>query len=219
MHIMRNKNTKKDKNGGFTIVEVLAVFTLMLILASVSVIGVLSYQDYADYKRQNNYAQTLFLAAQTKLVAYSETGQLEELQEISVQELELSEVIMPDGRTADQNKKEMNVKSHTIYYLTGNKQNYEAYCRGEYSNRKDAQSRGYQALYDIFEEFIYDRSILEGTIALEYNPTDGLVYSVLYSDKCGSFTYKGNTVNGVVNVLNRTEDVRSERMIGYYGLD
>lgn len=218
MHIMKNR-VKKDGNEGFTIVELLAVFTLMLILASVAVVGVLAYQDYADYKRQNNYAQTLFLAAQTKLIAYSESGQLEKLMEASNRELDLASVVMPDGRTAEQNKKEMAVKAHTIYCLTGNKENYEAYRKGEYRDKKDMQSRSYQALYDIFEEFVFDQSVLEGTIALEYNPTDGLVYSVLYSDKCTDFTYTRNTVNGVVNILNRTEEVRSERLLGYYGLD
>ena len=64
-----------------------------------------------------------------------------------------------------------------------------------------------------------DKTILQGNVAVEYNPENGLVYSVLYSDKCGAFTYTGNTVNGVVNVLDRREQIRSEQMLGYYGVD
>ena len=218
MHTTKIRETKQS-NAGFTLVELLVVFILMLMLASLSVIGVMAYQDYADYNRQNSYAQTLFTAAQTKLTAYSVRGQLEDLQEVSVNMLELGDVKTPDGLTAQESKKGLAAKAHTIYYLTGSRENYEAYCQGEYKNKSDMQSREYQALYDIFDEFVFDKSLLNGSIALEYNPTDGLVYSVLYSDKCGGFTYTGNTVNGIINVLDRRDDVRSERLLGYYGVD
>lgn len=215
---MRTEN-QKQKNAGFTLVELVVTFVIMLLLTSLSVAGIMAYQDYADYNRQNSYAQTLFLAAQTKLTSYSERGMLNELQEVSVQELPLDKVKLANGVTARTYGKETTVKSNPIYYLYGGKENYLAYSRGEYQNKTDMQSRRYQVLYDIFDEFVMDKTILEGNIALEYNPEDGLVYSVLYSDKCGGFTYEGNTVNGTVNVLDRREQIRSERMLGYYGVD
>ena len=67
---MRNKKGQ-DGDGGFTLVELVVSFVIMLMLVTLSVAGVLAYQDYADYKRQNSYAQTLFSAAQTKLTGYS----------------------------------------------------------------------------------------------------------------------------------------------------
>lgn len=215
---MKNKD-HKPKDGGFTLVELVVTFVIMLLLTSLSVVGIMAYQDYADYNRQNSYAQTLFMAAQTKLTAYSERGMLPELQEVSVNELDLHQVKIADGVTADECESGQFVKSGPVYYLCGGRENYLAYSSGEYRDRTDRQSRGYQALYDIFDEFVMDKTILEGNIALEYNPVNGLVYSVLYSDKCGSFTYTGNTVNGTVNVLDRREQIRSERMLGYYGVD
>lgn len=207
------------RNAGFTLIELVVTFVIMIMLTSLSVVGLMSYQDYADDKRQNNYAQTLFLAAQTKLTAYSERGQLEALQEVSTNELPLHLVKIANGVTAEQCTTGASVKSGTIYYLYGGKENYMAYCDGEYRGKADLQSRQYQALYDILDEFMVDKTILQGNVALEYNPENGLVYSVLYSDKCGAFTYTGNTVNGVVNVLDRREQIRSERMLGYYGVD
>lgn len=215
---MRNKN-KKPGNGGFTLIELVVTFVIMLLLTSLSVVGIMAYQDYADYNRQNSYAQTLFMAAQTKLTAYSERGMLSELQEVSVNELELQKVKIANGVTANECESGQSVKSGTICYLYGGSENYRAYSQGEYRDRTDIQSREYQALYDIFDEFMTDKTVFEGNIALEYNPENGLVYSVLYSDKCGSFTYTGNTVNGTVNVLDRREHIRSERMLGYYGVD
>lgn len=207
------------RNAGFTLIELVVTFVIMIMLTSLSVVGLMSYQDYADDRRQNNYAQTLFLAAQTKLTAYSERGQLEALQEVSTNELPLHLVKIANGVTAEQCTTGTSVKSGTIYYLYGGKENYTAYCDGEYRGKADLQSRQYQALYDILDEFMVDKTILQGNVALEYNPENGLVYSVLYSDKCGAFTYTGNTVNGVVNVLDRREQIRSERMLGYYGVD
>lgn len=215
---MRNKD-KKPENGGFTLIELVVTFVIMLLLTSLSVVGIMAYQDYADYSRQNSYAQTLFMAAQTKLTAYSERGMLSELKEVSVNELELQKVKVANGVTAKECESGQSVKSGTICYLYGGGENYRAYSQGEYRDRTDIQSRGYQTLYDIFDEFMTDKTVFEGNIALEYNPQNGLVYSVLYSDKCGSFTYTGNTVNGTVNVLDRREQIRSERMLGYYGVD
>ena len=218
MPIMRSR-LKKHSNSGFTLIELSVSFAIMLILLSLGFAAILAYQDYADYKRQNDYAQTLFLVAQTKLTAYSVRGQLEELSEVSVNELSLHQVKLRDGVVADQCKTEATVKDGTIYYLYGGSDNYRAYLNGEYQDREDLESRQYQVLYDIFDDFLTDKSILQGNVALEYNPENGLVYSVLYSDKCASFTYTGNTVNGVVNVLDRRERVRNERMLGYYGID
>lgn len=211
MHTTKNKKEKWN-NEGFTLVEILVVFALMLILASVSIVGILAYQDYADYKRQNSYAQTLFLAAQTKLTFFSENGQLDELQDVSVCELDLLKIKSDAGEATEKRKEK-------IYYLMGNRENYKSYCMGEYADKQDVKSRGYQMLYGIFDEFVFDKSILEGNISLEYNPVSGTVYGVLYSDKCGGFTYTGSSENGMVNLLDRREEVRSERMLGYYGVD
>ena len=52
-----------NNNKGFTLVELVVSFVIILILASLSIVGVLAYQDFADFKRQNSYAQTLFASA------------------------------------------------------------------------------------------------------------------------------------------------------------
>lgn len=215
---MRNKK-RQASNGGFTLVELVVSFVIMLMLVTLSVAGVLVYQDYADYKRQNSYAQTLFSAAQTKLVDYSVRGQLKQLEESASDVVDLSLIVTPDGTPASESESTEAVKDGMIYCLIGDRDSYEKYRAGEYEGRSDQESRAYQALYGIFDEFLFDKSILNACIALEFDPDSGQVYSVLYSDKCRKFTYIETSRNGRVNISDRQDGYRNEYMIGYYGLD
>lgn len=215
---MRNKKGYAE-DGGFTLVELVVSFVIMLMLVTLSVAGVLAYQDYADYKRQNSYAQTLFSAAQTKLTGYSVRGQMKNLEDAASEKLDLAMIVTPDGSMASESEKGLSAKSGTVYCLTGDRESYEKYRAGEYNGKKDRESRAYQALYGIFDEFLFDKSILDACIAVEFNPDCGQVYGVLYSDKCRKFTYLETTKNGRVNICDRQEEYRNEYMIGYYGLD
>ena len=209
----------KNNNEGFTLVELVVSFVILLIIVSMGIVGVLAYQDFADFKRQNNYAQTLFVAAQSKLTACSVRGEDWEMQQMPGEELLLDTIITPDAKSAAGSSRADGTKSDTIYYLTGTKATYQKYKNGEYEGKNDPESRGYRVLYDMFDEYLIDKTILEAAVALEYNPKKGLVYGVLYSDKNESFTYTAVNKNGRVNVCDRREDYRSEYMIGYYGLD
>lgn len=209
----------KNNDKGFTLVELVVCFAIILILASLSVAGVLAYQDFADFKRQNSYAQTLFASAQQKLTAYSVRGEMDELLAVSDTPLPLDTLITPSGLNADKAVSGSSAKEDTIYYLVGSKEAYEKYLKGEYRDKKDMESRKYQVLYDILGDCVMDQSVLSAAVALEYNPQKGLVYGVLYSDKNGSFTYTATNKNGRVNICDRREEYRSEYMIGYYGLD
>ncbi len=209
----------KNNNKGFTLVEMVVSFIILLIIVSMGMVGVLAYQDFADFKRQNNYAQTLFVAAQSKLTSYSVRGGLEDLQETPGEVLLLDTIITPEGKYAGRSEKAEGTKQDTIYYLTGTQETYAKYQAGEYEGRTDPESRGYQILYDIFDEYLFDKTILDAAISLEYNPEKGLVYGVLYSDKNRSFTYTAVNKNGRVNICDRREDYRSEYLIGYYGLE
>lgn len=195
------------------------VFVILLMLSSIGVVGVLAYQDYADFKRQNSYAQTLFTAAQSQLTGYDARGELEDLKAVSGEELLLDTIVTPSGEVASESKAGENAKKSKVYSLTGTAENYRKYLAGEYLGKTDADSMRYQMLYDIFDEYLYDKTILEAAIALEYNPEQGLVYAVLYSDKNASFTYTAGNKNGRVNICDRQEDYRSEYLIGYYGVE
>lgn len=209
----------RNKNSGFTLVELLVSFAILLILATLGVAGVLAYQDYADFKRQNSYAQTLFSVAQAQITSYSVRGTLPELMEVSDSPLSLREIITPDGIPASESGEGLLAKQDGIYCLTGTRETYEKYLQGDYKGRTDLESRQYEMLYGIFESYMTDKAVLSAAIALEYDPEAGIVYSVLYSDRKASFTYTAKNKNGRVNICDRREDYRSEYLIGYYGLE
>lgn len=209
----------KNKNQGFTLVELIVSFVILMMLASISLVGILAYQDFADFKRQNSYASTLFSAAQSELTSMSVRGSLKELLEVSDSELLLDTVVTDSGKKASDSQNGLETKSGTIYYLTGTKETYQKYLAGEYAGKSDIESKKYQMLYRIFDSYIMDKSVLNAAISIEYEPERGLVYSVLYSDKVASFTYTAKNKEGRVNILNRQESYRSEYMIGFYGVD
>ncbi len=169
---MRNRK-RQASDGGFTLVELVVSFVIMLMLVTLSVAGVLAYQDYADYKRQNSYAQTLFSAAQTKLTGYSVRGQMRQLKESASDTVDLSLIITPDGISASESERAEIVKNGNIYCLVGDRESYEKYRAGEYDGRNDRESRAYRALYGIFDEFLFDKNILNACIAIEFNPDCG----------------------------------------------
>lgn len=98
---MKNRETKSHDDG-FTLVEMVVSFVLLLMLVSLSVVGILAYQDFADFKRQNSYAQTLFSAAQTKLTGYSVRGQMEGLEKVVSETVDLNQIITPAGSKASE---------------------------------------------------------------------------------------------------------------------
>lgn len=72
---------KNRRNKGFTLVEMIVTLVVLSIVLSLSVFGLLSWQDWAEFKRENEYAQILYIAAQNQLTEYSADGRLKELQE------------------------------------------------------------------------------------------------------------------------------------------
>ena len=68
-----------SQNAGFTLVELIIVITVLAILCGISAVGILSWQDWAAFKKENEYAKTLFVAAQNQLSEYSANGRLEEM--------------------------------------------------------------------------------------------------------------------------------------------
>lgn len=140
---MKNKEQKLEKDCGFTLVEMAVSFVILLMLASLSVAGVLAYQDYADFKRQNSYAQTLFSAAQTKLIGYSVRGQMEELKDASEEKLDLTLITAPSGECAAQTLNGLEMKEAGIFYLVGNKESYE---NTEPENTRESRIRKAEAI-------------------------------------------------------------------------
>ena len=80
---INGKNLRKNNSRkGFTLVELIVTLAILAIVLSASIFGIVAYQKYANYKRNNEYARTIFAAAQSGLTHYKASGELEDLQEL-----------------------------------------------------------------------------------------------------------------------------------------
>ncbi len=230
----RRKNRKAGRNsqGGYTLVELIVVIVILLILAGATVFGITRWLSFTDFKRQNEYAQTIFVAAQNQLTEYSENGRLGELQAAVADEtgeyghvLDVTKLKGADGEPyklsevwpeSDKDTTRPNASRYQgeICSLIGTKEDYQNYLAGN-------AEKEVTALYDMLSAYLYDTSILNATVCVEFTPEDGQVFAVLYSDKSTGFEYNpDNTAKRkTVDISNRKSDYRKARMVGYYGVD
>lgn len=68
-----------EEISGFTLVEVIVTLVILSILLTGAVMGIASWNRNSIYKRNNEYAQTLFIAAQTALAQEAAAGNSGEL--------------------------------------------------------------------------------------------------------------------------------------------
>ena len=68
----------KENKKGFTLVELMVTMVLVGILLGASAAGIFYYQKWSVWQRQEHYARTLFLAAQSGMTQYSTDKHLEE---------------------------------------------------------------------------------------------------------------------------------------------
>lgn len=220
-------NSKSNK--GFTIVELMVVIVVMTIVLGLSAYGILAWQDFAEFNKQNEYAQIIFTDAQIQLTEYSVNGKLDSIRDRLKKEtgytnvVNVANIIASDGNnltlenvfSESKGKSEQEKYQETICYIKCDK--------GDYANYRDGVtvSKGAQIIFELLEPYIYDTSILNNSICIEFTPENAQIFSVCFSDKVDSFEYNQNNaaIDGTVNISNRTESYRKERKIGYYGVD
>lgn len=223
------KNSRKKNQGGFTTVELIVTVVLVMILAGGLVAGIMKWVEWTNFKRQNEYARTLFVAAQNQLTEYSVGGRLKDLQEAidggnaqNTGIVPLDTLKSPDGlpyKTDElwpesKDKNNESLYQEDIRYLIGTEADYKAYQNG-------TAGPDVEALYELLIPYVYDPAILNATICVEFTPENGQVFSVLYSDVSKGFIYQDedDTSGSAVDISDRTAKERKKHMIGYYGVD
>lgn len=206
----------KRNRQGATLVELVVTMAATVILLTAAVVGIVQYVHFVEFRKQNEYAHALFNAAQMQLTRDSQLGQLDKLTEATQDEkysVPISALCYDSGKVTDG---EIWGDSNKVYQgrlcsIIVTPADYKEYAAG---TLKDGTKK---ELYDLLSTHIYDKSILKASVCLEFDPAEGLVYSVLYSDKASGFTY-GTDSSEAVSIADRTTGVRKERMVGYYGV-
>lgn len=236
---MRERRKAENFKKGYTTVELVVVTVIMLILAGTLVVSLVTWYRNAQFRKQNEYAQTIFSAAQNRLSEYSYSGYLGKLESLledngakSIdEELKNKELIGSSGDPYELEKvwyesegKGTKAKKYqgTIYSLTGTPADYKAYKNSSWNGVSPEKQRLVQALYRMLETYIYDTSIFSGgTVCVEFSASDGQVFAAMYSDKQENFVYGTPDAEAekTIDIRDRTYSRRKSVMLGYYGVD
>lgn len=223
---MRSTQERRCRsNRGFTLVEMIVTMMLLSILLTISVMGLLAWQDWSDFNQANEYAETMFLSAQNQLSEYNANGTLEDFakqtKKYSPAKVKLDSIYYEEGKAYTEDSVWVTKDKGTLVSVCANKGDYSLYAAGKTTTSPTAP-----IVYQLLESYLYDTSILNDAICVEFSLEDGQVFSVLYCGKANdndeeSFVYSGSDDNlrGQVNIASRYESYRKDRMLGYYGVD
>lgn len=228
-------------NGGFTLVELIVVLVVLGILCSLAVMSIIGWQDYADFKQNNEAAKSLFTAAQIQLTQYGERGQLTALKnEITNDGKATSGYLIRDYGISDsvwRADAEGNTSQESaLYFLMAESGDYGRYQK-DLKGKTTAELRGLakdeselvryrrlKALFDLLDPYVADKSILDAAICIEFDPDPKVaqVYSVFYNQKLDGFTYVSSQAGNrtaLIDADGRSEEKRREKQVGYYGAE
>lgn len=197
-------------------IELIVTIAVSAILLSASVAGIVAWVHHSDFVRNENYAETIYYAAQAELTRYRGNGQLAELNML-VRSADAGDADVmgkvPVNDITDDYKMSLTSAEDVAKYN-------EDYRDRLYYLKKDAGVVDENnPLGGLLSDYIYDGSIMEGVICVEFDPSDGTVHSVTYSDKNTAFTYSDTAEEREFSLLDRTRNARKKSRVGYYSTE
>lgn len=235
--IQKTHNRIKN-NSGFTLIELLVVLILLGILLSVTIVGGLAWQDWAQFRHEEAVAEEIFYAAQNQLTELDSSGALyynvtKELEKGATGSNKYNSTYMiPEFENvvykAGENGKyrlntiwintNLTTEPGELLKLQASAGDYDKYLKGSLGSNTSAK-----LLFDLVSPYVSDKSVLNGAIIIEFSPEAGQVFSVCYSDRASSLVYAdGDTDaegNVSISVMNRIMQEREKVMLGYYSVD
>lgn len=184
--MLRILTNRKRNRKGFTMLETLAVVAVIAIVAAIAVTSIVLINKSITLKENNDYAKTIFTAAQANLAEMRSAGTLGLL---------------------DNDQNNFAAKKQTGD-ADGTPPSGYLYT---YSSTKSDDITGTAAMYyeTVLPKLSVEDSIRTRNVIIEYSPKNGNIYSVFYSDK-------GNIVKDYEDgTLSRSEEYLKKNKIGY----
>lgn len=197
---MTQQRTERKK-GGFTMVELIVTLVIMGILFAIAVPNLTGYIHLSQFRKNESYAKTMYLSAESSLTYYRTGGEWETF----------SRKVKSEGH--------LNLSyTDTDHEIYGIRMNAGEYAKGDLN--------GEAALVEeLLSQDTYDKSILSASICIEIDITSGQVYSVFYGTACKGLYYESNIDSKPEDALGkwlnidmnqRAPDIRRVERLGYY---
>ncbi len=219
---LMNRNLKNNK--GFTLVEIMATMSIIVLLAAIAAPSMLGFLDSGRQTNRMNIARTLFVAAQSRLSEmkvnktlketltgkyYEKSGSTDKFTEIinnAVLEADSIEGKLKDDAGTRTNYPEADEKAGNVPYIVSISK-----AKGDDTEENPVNK--------LLKPVVIDKDVLNNAIVIEYNIKTGVVSSVFYSDVVDELDYD-NTDNSNSSIYGtRPYTSFSERKQGYYGVD
>ena len=182
-----------QKKKGFTLVELVVVLVSMTVILGIAIPSVLHYMKMAEFRKNEENAKTVYLAAESKLTYYRSSGQWDEF---------INEVMCVgyDGPFT------VCIRMGIIYGMS-------------LDIVVDGASASNNAVLGLLDGYTYDKSMLDASIAIEIDIESGEVYSAFYGTRCRGLNYASQDGNGYLTMADREYKSRKDRVLGYYSVE
>lgn len=201
---------KKCGKGGFTLVELVVTLVILSILFAIAVPSLLGYIHLSQFRKNESYAKTMYLSAESELTYLRTGGEWESF----CSKVKKEGVLNQSFDESDEDRKKLVGRIYGIRLDAGE------YAEGELS--------GDGALVGaLLSQDTYDKSVLNAAICIEIDVESGQVYSVFYGTNCKGLYYGSNEdskpadMSGSwldIDYSKRGCDTRREERLGYYSV-
>lgn len=201
---------KKCGKGGFTLVELVVTLVILSILFAIAVPSLLGYIHLSQFRKNESYAKTMYLSAESELTYLRTGGEWESF----CSKVKKEGVLNQSFDESDEDRKKLVGRIYGIRLDAGE------YAEGKLS--------GDGALVGaLLSQDTYDKSVLNAAICIEIDVESGQVYSVFYGTTCKGLYYGSNEdskpadMSGSwldIDYSKRDRDTRREERLGYYSV-
>lgn len=178
-------------------VELIVVLVIVGILAAIGIPTATHFIHLAEFRKNEENAKTAYLAAESALTWYRNSGEWEEFCE------KVIDCGTPNN-TFDGGEEEKNGRIYALSLNSGNQK------------EKDAAM-------ELLDGGISSKDFFDAAITLEIDTKTGQIYSAFYATRSERLAYDGTDTDGVLNISaagdNRAYDNRRGRLLGYYSAE
>lgn len=202
-----NKNRKRT--GGFTMVELMVVLTIMAILAALVGGGLNAYIRLARFEKNEANARTLFQAAQISLTRMDTAGELDAFCE------QVGALTGNNGHFTG-SVDILDDNGNVVRTRTQDELNRAIYAL--YYDKSGAGDDNQNAMVEaLLGDYIYDKSLLNAAVCVEIDRESGQVYSVFYDTNSEKLRFGKS---GATDITDRSYDHRrNDSLVGYYSAE